>query len=338
MRRSLVTCFFFVVSLLLTTPLLAAEIRPEIIEQEDGVYYVVQKGDTLWGISERLFNTPWFWPGLWAENNFAIDSNNPHWIYPGQKLRLLSREGTSSPGTKPEEILPPNYLYTPIQRVGFVAPEPAEVWATIIATDAPRYMITTDHMVYLKPEKGFEPPLGGPPLGGRYIVYAKPDKVYNKAEGNKEAGYLHRISGIVEISAYRDGLIIGTVITAFLPIYVGDSLLPVTEKDPRIILQPSVANLQGRILITDTGQVTCAQGDVIYINHGTKSGVAPGQIYHLFEERTVDFSKFKTDQRVDKAPVGAILVLDAEETTSAALIIDSKTDVAPGWLFGSPLQ
>lgn len=338
MRRSLVTCIFLVIFLFPATHLPAQTTRPEIIEQGDGVYYIVQKGDTLWDISEKLFNTPWFWPGLWAENNFSIDSNNPHWIYPGQKLRLLTRDETLRSQDEEEESLTSSYLYTPMQKVGFITPEPAEVAATIIATDAPRYMITSEHMVYLKPGKDFELFQGKPPLGGRYIIYSKPEKIYNKAEGNKKAGYLHRISGIVEISEYRGEFVIGTVIAAFLPIHIGDFLLPVVERDPRVTFQPSVPNLTARILASDSGQVMCAQGDVIYINRGTRDGVAPGQVYHLLEERTVGFSSFKKDQRTDKAPIGAILVLDARETASAAFIIGSTIDAFPGFLVESPLQ
>ena len=47
--------------------------------------YVVQKGDTLWDITERFFKDPFFWPNLWSKNPFV---GNPHFIYPGQKLHI----------------------------------------------------------------------------------------------------------------------------------------------------------------------------------------------------------------------------------------------------------
>lgn len=57
------------------------ELRPDHPET-----YVVQVGDTLWDISETFLKTPWLWPKLWQANP-QID--NPHLIYPGDKLRLV---------------------------------------------------------------------------------------------------------------------------------------------------------------------------------------------------------------------------------------------------------
>ena len=52
--------------------------------------YTIQKGDTLWDLSQKFLNNPWYWPKIWSLNP-GIE--NPHWIYPGNKLRIAPGEG-----------------------------------------------------------------------------------------------------------------------------------------------------------------------------------------------------------------------------------------------------
>ena len=52
--------------------------------------YTIQRGDTLWDLSQKFLNNPWYWPKIWSLNP-AIE--NPHWIYPGKTLRIVPGEG-----------------------------------------------------------------------------------------------------------------------------------------------------------------------------------------------------------------------------------------------------
>lgn len=65
----------------------AAEV--ELREDHPDVY-VVQKGDTLWDISARFLKAPWLWPEIWQANPQV---ENPHLIYPGDRLTLVYRDG-----------------------------------------------------------------------------------------------------------------------------------------------------------------------------------------------------------------------------------------------------
>jgi hypothetical protein len=47
--------------------------------------YTIRPGDTLWDLSGRFLNNPWYWPKIWSYNP---EVTNPHWIYPGNLLRF----------------------------------------------------------------------------------------------------------------------------------------------------------------------------------------------------------------------------------------------------------
>ena len=86
-KSLLITLFIF---LLTASPFalaetIAVELKPGHPEQ-----YTVQTGDTLWGISGKFLNQPWYWPEIWQINT---QIENPHLIYPGDVLTLVYING-----------------------------------------------------------------------------------------------------------------------------------------------------------------------------------------------------------------------------------------------------
>ncbi len=69
----------------------SAEAWSAVTEGRRSEIYIVQKGDTLWSISQTLFGDPNFWPKIWAINRQGI--TNPHQILPG--LKVYFYPGTS---------------------------------------------------------------------------------------------------------------------------------------------------------------------------------------------------------------------------------------------------
>ncbi len=48
--------------------------------------HTVIRGETLWALAQQFLSDPFRWPEIYDLNKSLI--NNPHWIYPGQVLRL----------------------------------------------------------------------------------------------------------------------------------------------------------------------------------------------------------------------------------------------------------
>ena len=74
--------------------------------------YEVEDGDTLWLISQEFFNDPWLWPNLWALNPHIT---NPHWIYPGDIIRLKWTEKAAAESQGEDFELEPVAYSTDLQ-------------------------------------------------------------------------------------------------------------------------------------------------------------------------------------------------------------------------------
>jgi hypothetical protein len=57
---------------------------------EGEVTHVVKKGDTLWDIAKAYLKDPFRWPEVFRRNTDVVE--NPHWIYPGEVIRIPSSE------------------------------------------------------------------------------------------------------------------------------------------------------------------------------------------------------------------------------------------------------
>ena len=79
-------------------------------KKEGEEIYTIKQGDTLWDISSKFLKDPFLWPKLWQRNPYIT---NPHFIYPGQPIRLapaeelrkgIPKEAVQEPGVKKGEL------------------------------------------------------------------------------------------------------------------------------------------------------------------------------------------------------------------------------------------
>jgi LysM domain len=99
----------------------ASDIKPVAGAPDE---YTIQKGDTLWDLSQKFLNNPWYWPKIWSLNP-GIE--NPHWIYPGNKLRIVPGEGGALPAQvqaeEPEAGIDATALNSPEEPLPGVSPD-----------------------------------------------------------------------------------------------------------------------------------------------------------------------------------------------------------------------
>ena len=59
---------------------------PVLNDSTQEVTHTVRKGDTLWDLAQTYLKNPFRWPDIFRRNADIV--KNPHWIYPGEVIRI----------------------------------------------------------------------------------------------------------------------------------------------------------------------------------------------------------------------------------------------------------
>ena len=317
-----------------------ADENKEKIEHQAGFYYTIQKGDTLWDLSERFSDSPWQWPDLWHENS---QIPNPHWIYPGERIRLFYKKGFETIATtkstpvkkKSPELLVKKkplpkkksvyYFYPSINKVGFIKKEPVEPSGSIFSARNDKVIICYGDVVYVKQHGAttFVP-------GDKYIVYRtlKP-----KVDKNSDAdvGTQYYFTGIIEITKTEPLFAVAQVIQSFRAIKLNELLMPYKHRLPEIAITESKKELDGEVISSEEHGTIIGDHSIAFINKGNKDGVLPGQWYNVYYQKKQQIHQ-ATGKEILLTPVdiGNLFVLLTEPTTSTVLVINSSQCIYPG--------
>ncbi len=332
--------------------------------------YTVRSGDTLWDLSGRFLNNPWYWPKIWSYNP---EIANPHWIYPGNVLKFYPSAEEAPTRVEPMDAVAAEQAEEAPEAVheledfsranlgGQASVEEQDAVAVSgpykIAYVPPRTAFAR-HDTFVTPRElaesgairaAFEEKImlsaqdrayarfenaAGVKAGETYVVYKTERPIYHPL--TKELfGYQSAVLGAAKVVAVDDKAATVIIVQSFEPIERGAMLGPWTEKLYRPVARRANRRaLEGRIIATQTDVITMVgEHHVVFVDKGEVDGVEEGNLLTVVRSGDLyDKNPFAApwDANLPREDVGNLLVIDVKERASAALVTKSLTELLIG--------
>jgi hypothetical protein len=328
--------------------------------------YTVKPGDTLWDISKLFLTSPWRWPELWGMNREQI--NNPHLIYPGQMLLLVTTDGRArlqlaqarsnqAQGTGTVKLSPrvrsaaldensiaaiPLHLIEPFLNAAVVFDTDELASAPrIVATPEGRVLLSRGDLAYAR---------GDLSQATDYRVF-RSTRPLRDPSTQEILGFEAPYLGTAELiradqsQAGPDGkteVVPATLVikTVRQEIGVGDRLSPVPQRSfLRYVPHAPAQPIGGQIVSIYGDGLNAGQNQIVALNRGLQDGMERGHVLALWQEgrRLVDRTSESRDlMKLPDEQHGVLFVFQVYARVSYALILSVKEPVKPGDRFTQP--
>lgn len=292
--------------------------------QDTGFYYTIQKGDTLWDLSQKFYNSQWDWPGLWGINK---EIKNPHWIYPGNTIRVyLKHEVNKQPHEKQKRsAVETRFNYPAIHRTGFIKKEQAPAIGTVLREKEGNIMMSTDDIVYIKPagQRSFI-------TGHRYQIYSA-SQVDQTIGASRYRGIKHLIKADLEIIEVNSQYAAGKIKNAYRDVLSGDLVMDFYTRQTTVKVDEYPEPVDAVLICSEDDNVLVNDYRIAFINKGTEDNIHSGNIYTIKRGKETE-SVYDIKTGLDIAPVasGRLIVLHTEPSSATVMVLSSKQDIHPG--------
>jgi len=315
---------FTVILILLSFLCLHFSLLAQTQEYKD---YTVMKGDTLWDISKKELQDPFFWPKIWKENPVIA---NPDRIYPQQKIRiplsLLQKEmilpeiqepklGKTVPERETvQNIEPPKREYLVDRNLlmssGYIADSVHSV-GSIVDSPTGGTILGVGDYAYVKTDNPAK-------IGEKFYIIFPVEKVIHPKSG-KMVGYLIEVLGIAEIVG-QDGNELKAKITAsYGGIFTGSLLDSYYEvQSPFRMETPRKPDISGYVVAARELRTINGMLDIVYLDIGRREGVEVGDVCATLL------------QGKHRIANGIIQIIDVRETSATAIVRKSSTSLTKG--------
>ncbi len=293
--------------------------------------YTIKKGDTLWDLSQRFIDDPYYWPNVWAKNP---EITNPHLIFPGQKIRILdgrleiipayaeakanSGETSSNQQTETTAVAESVTVKSTGSGDGFILTTEKPLGIVADSVDN-RILLTENDLVFVKMKNP-----SAVKIGDTYGLFERDASVKHPHTQQRVGTMMHNL-GYLQVTEIDGNTVTAKIGKVFREITRGAELFEYTPVKKEITLQRGPADLKGCIIAARDEKGTFSTNDVVFIDLGSNDGVASGNLLYLSRPRKAsdEIVKKAGAIRLPDAVLGAAVVIEAKAQTASAIIIKS---------------
>lgn len=285
--------------------------------------YTIRRGDTLWDLSHKFLNNPWYWPKIWSLNP-SIE--NPHWIYPGNILRVTPGRGgapaqieVTRPQAPTAEAIPPDEDgLAPTRRggadFGVAGKDPGETAASYRAVSASgRLSFTPPKSLNARPsglvsneeveqagviDGSFEEKqllatydtayvrFRNRPeakVGDRMVIF-RPDGDVVDPSNNRRLAQKTRTGGVARVISVNEDSLTVQIEGTFEEMGRGDLVRPWEPQKKKVLPKPNRTAVEGVIVgSTAADLVALGEASEVFINRGSADGVEEGNTFAVVQ-------------------------------------------------------
>jgi hypothetical protein len=318
--------------------------------------YVVIPGDTLWEIAELFFGDPETWPGLWSINNEEI--TNPHYIYPGQILRLqagtdlrppsliVSSDAPSLADDSWESFTPKSEIFSTTTDCSLHVPFSSATEGDVTIA-APTFITRTQ----VDPLGVVEQAVPGKDMlvigdviymrfrntsdvdcGRVYSLYHHISEVRHPEVRSARLGHVYSVTAEVLISDVGDKWVTGKVVQSYGEVIRGELITDRVPVAGKVRTSQMTQVVDGFVIDKAHDENLLVQrNQVVFIDRGRNDGVRSGTIFWVVRRGDGLATKPRqVDQSLPDQVVGRLVVFAADDHVSTAVMTDQALSVNIG--------
>lgn len=240
----------------------------------DGRYvpeaHTVRRGDTLWDISGQYYKNPYNWPRVWAYNPQV---QNPHWIYPGDRVRLREAgayqgSGVSLPGRT--RTVPPETVF--LRDVGWIDDRKEDAWGELVGSPDDQMLLSEGDDIYVQIAENHEIAIG------QQLTIFRPLRDVKSDDNDSANGELVSIRGTARIDRFnpKTRMVRARIVESLDVIERGELIGPVGRRFDVVAPARNEQDVEARILASLYPHQFYGQHQVVFLDKGEKEGVRVG--------------------------------------------------------------